>query len=133
MTTAHDCYASPPVTIVTGASRGIGAAIAKALAEAGHRLVLVARDPARLAATAAELKTRGTVVQTVIADLREEAAAGHGRRRGRTTLRPPTAVVSNAARPVRARSRTRRTPSCARPSPCTSAPRWPSRAPACRP
>jgi NAD(P)-dependent dehydrogenase (short-subunit alcohol dehydrogenase family) len=45
--------------VVTGASRGIGRAIALRFAEAGAALALCARDPARLAATLAEVSTRG--------------------------------------------------------------------------
>jgi NAD(P)-dependent dehydrogenase (short-subunit alcohol dehydrogenase family) len=85
-----------PVTIVTGASRGIGAAIAKALAEAGHRLVLVARDAARLDTTGAELKARGAEVQTVTADLRDEGAPATVVAAAERHFGPPTAVVSNA-------------------------------------
>lgn len=42
--------------VVTGASRGIGAAIAKALGEQGARVVLIARTEARLREQAASIK-----------------------------------------------------------------------------
>ena len=46
-----------PVTIITGASAGIGAELARVFARNGHALVLVARREQRLAALAAEIKT----------------------------------------------------------------------------
>jgi NAD(P)-dependent dehydrogenase (short-subunit alcohol dehydrogenase family) len=47
-----------PTAIVTGASRGFGAAVARLLADDGWRLVVDARDPDRLADTVAELGPR---------------------------------------------------------------------------
>lgn len=44
--------ASRPITLVTGASRGIGAACVQQLQQAGHQLVLVARDRAAMQALA---------------------------------------------------------------------------------
>src|SRR5256885_7416236 len=44
---------------VTGASRGIGRACANALAEAGARVVLAARDTAKLEEAAAEIRVKG--------------------------------------------------------------------------
>lgn len=41
--------------LISGGSRGIGFAIARALSAAGHRLALLARDPDRLRAAAEEL------------------------------------------------------------------------------
>jgi len=55
--------------VVTGGSSGIGRAIAGALAGAGARTVLVARDPARLEAAAAALRGSGGDVLVVAADL----------------------------------------------------------------
>ena len=51
-----------PTAIITGASRGLGFALAEALAERGWRLVIDARDEDELAAARAELATRTEVV-----------------------------------------------------------------------
>jgi len=45
--------------LVTGATRGIGLAVARALADAGARVCVTARDPAEVRATAAALKGVG--------------------------------------------------------------------------
>jgi len=90
--------ASPeaPVTIVTGSSRGIGRAIAGALARDGHRLVLVARDGGRLDEVAAELQALGGDVATFVADLRAEDAAANVLAATERHFGTPDAVVSNA-------------------------------------
>jgi len=67
--------------LVTGGSKGIGSACAKVFLQEGCSVVLVARDNAKLAATAAELKSLGKV-ETCSADLskgeeRERVAAAH--------------------------------------------------------
>ncbi|MBS0242929.1 MAG: SDR family oxidoreductase [Proteobacteria bacterium] len=62
--------------IVTGSSRGIGEAIAVALAERGARLTLTGRDAEALASVAANIAgAGGSKPVTVVADLRQRKAA----------------------------------------------------------
>ncbi len=65
--------ATSRVAIVTGASSGIGAASARALAAAGFRVVLAARRLERLEALAKEIAGAGGSALPVAADLAREA------------------------------------------------------------
>jgi 3-oxoacyl-[acyl-carrier protein] reductase len=58
------------ISIVTGASRGIGRGIALRLAAAGSTVVLTARDQPLLDATAVEIRAAGGAGETVASDLR---------------------------------------------------------------
>ncbi len=64
------------VALVTGASRGIGAAIAAELAREGVHVLLAARDTAKLAEVASSITNAGAARTAIhAADLREPAAA----------------------------------------------------------
>lgn len=76
----------PGLAIVTGAGRGIGRAIALALADAGHPLLICARSQSELEAVAEAVGKRGGHATVVPADVASEqdlgrvvaAARGHG-------------------------------------------------------
>lgn len=80
--------------LVTGASRGIGAAAARALDEAGARVVLVARDKRRLAAVAESLSHDP---MTVGADLASAAQVAGVAEQALCALGRVDIVVNNAA------------------------------------
>src|SRR3954468_315703 len=63
------------VAIVTGASRGIGRAIALRLAAEGAKVMLTARDSAKLRTAVDEIKAAGGAADSCALDLRETAAA----------------------------------------------------------
>jgi NAD(P)-dependent dehydrogenase (short-subunit alcohol dehydrogenase family) len=82
--------------IVTGASSGIGLAIARLLGEEGHALTLAARRPEKLQAAAAELTGEGLEVHAVAGNLGLEedvqrVVAEHRERYGRLDV-----LVNNA-------------------------------------
>jgi short-subunit dehydrogenase len=64
-----------PVALITGASSGIGAALAREAASDGYDLVLVARRRDPMEALAAELKSTGAKITIIPADLGKAGAA----------------------------------------------------------
>ena len=67
---------SGTVTVVTGAGRGIGAAIARRFAHAGSDLALVARSREQLEGVAQAARELGRTVVALPADLTDLSAAG---------------------------------------------------------
>jgi NADP-dependent 3-hydroxy acid dehydrogenase YdfG len=65
----------PPQSIlITGASSGIGAALARRYARPGAHLALAGRDPGRLATIAADCRRAGAQVDDQCVDVTDRAA-----------------------------------------------------------
>ena len=63
--------------LVTGAGNGIGAAVARALADAGAAVLVSDLDPTSAAVVAAEIVARGGRAQSCALDVRDEEQARH--------------------------------------------------------
>lgn len=79
--------------VVTGAARGIGAALADALARRGARLALLDHDAPALRATAAALPGTALALPTDVCD---DTALDDAAETVRARLGPPSVVVANA-------------------------------------
>jgi len=84
------------VAVVTGGSSGIGAEMARALALAGARVVLVARDAARLGEAADRLRAAGGKAAWVGADLADRPEVERVARKAEAAFGPPDILVNCA-------------------------------------
>lgn len=86
---------SSPVALITGASRGIGSAVSRALARGGYRVALTGRNQDRLEALREELESLAPTM-AVAADLRDEHTPTQILRAVEQEFGPPRVIVNNA-------------------------------------
>ena len=84
------------VALVTGASSGIGKAIAVSLADAGARIVLVARRTVELDAVRDQIRSSSGAAATVACDLCDRAALDECAKRAPQAFGPPDILVNAA-------------------------------------
>ena len=87
--------------VVTGASRGIGRAIALRLAEAGADVALWARDAGALQRVAEEVSAVGGRALPIVCDVTESAAVDVAAEQVRSVLPPVAVIVNNAGAVLR--------------------------------
>ncbi len=91
--------AAPPATriaVVTGGGRGIGAAVARALAAAGTRVVVAARSVDEIRSVAAELRAAGAEAWALPCDVADENSVRALGRAVREQAGPVDILVNNA-------------------------------------
>jgi NAD(P)-dependent dehydrogenase (short-subunit alcohol dehydrogenase family) len=86
----------PKVVIVTGASAGVGRATARAFADRGARLGLIARGAAGLTAARREVEDRGAQVMAIELDVANAEAVEEAASRFEQELGPIDVWVNNA-------------------------------------
>jgi NAD(P)-dependent dehydrogenase (short-subunit alcohol dehydrogenase family) len=82
--------------VVTGASRGIGRAIALRLAEAGAEIALWARDSTSLRMVASEISAARGKARAIVVDVTDSDAVNQASDLVRATMPPVRTVVNNA-------------------------------------
>jgi NAD(P)-dependent dehydrogenase (short-subunit alcohol dehydrogenase family) len=87
--------------VITGASRGLGEAMAKALAEAGASVALVARDVKRLEAVREAIAERGGTAETFVADVTREDQIAQLERAVGERFGAPQILINNAGMNIR--------------------------------
>jgi len=89
------------VVVVTGGSSGIGQATALKLAEAGAKVIVVARDPEKLEATQKEIAAKGGICHTYSCDLTDMASIDTLAKRVLADHGGVDFLINNAGRSIR--------------------------------
>ena len=84
------------LALITGASGGIGAATARAMAAAGAKVVLLARTQSKLDAVAADIRTAGGEAFVYPCDLSDADAVNATAERIKAEVGVPDILVNNA-------------------------------------
>ena len=87
--------------VITGGSRGLGEAMAKALAEAGAAIALVARDQKRMAAVRDSIAGNGGSVETFPADVTKEDEVSAVARAIQERFGSPQILINSAGTNIR--------------------------------
>jgi NAD(P)-dependent dehydrogenase (short-subunit alcohol dehydrogenase family) len=84
-------------SLVTGASRGLGRALARRLAAAGSRVALVAREVEPLAEVAAEIRAAGGIAHAIAADVGDKDAIHPLAGQAAALVGPIDILINNAS------------------------------------
>ena len=84
--------------LITGASSGIGAAIAKELASRGANVILLARNEARLKKVVSEINTNRIKAQYYVVDLADAESVAEVATHIQTEIGTPDILINNAGR-----------------------------------
>ena len=82
--------------VITGGSRGLGAAMAKALAGAGAQIALVARDRARMEQVRDDVAAHGGAAEVFVADVTQESAVAKLADAVKAKFGSPQILINNA-------------------------------------
>ncbi len=86
----------PRTAIVTGAARGIGAAVAKRLAGDGYRVAVLDLDESACKDTVSAIESAGGKALAVGADVSDEKSVAAAVEKVATELGEPTVLINNA-------------------------------------